>query len=187
MVSPPNQERRFWGAEAAGPRGAVRWGRALALFLSTFVNKVDKKGRVSVPAPFRTALAGQSYSGIVCFRSFRLPAVEGSGIDRMEEMSARIDALDEFSEDRESLSSIFADAQQLPFDGEGRIILPPPLCEHAGITENAAFVGLGRTFQIWEPQRFERHQTELRERARRQGTTLPPRRLEAPPPGGESR
>ena len=147
----------------------------MALFLSTFVNKVDKKGRVSVPAPFRTALVGQSFSGIVAFRSFKLPAIEGSGIDRMEEMSARIDALDEFSEDRDALSSIFADAEQLAFDGEGRIVLPQSLCDHAGISENAAFVGLGRTFQIWEPQRFERHRDELRERARRQGTTLPTR------------
>ena len=147
----------------------------MALFLSTFVNKVDKKGRVSVPAPFRTALAQQTFSGIIAFRSFKLPAIEGSGIDRMEEMSARIDALDEFSEDRDALSSIFADAQQLAFDGEGRIVLPEALCAHAGITENAAFVGLGRTFQIWEPQRFERHRDELRERARRQGTTLPTR------------
>jgi len=145
----------------------------LALFLSTFVNKVDRKGRVSVPATFRTALTGQSFNGIIAFRSFKLPALEASGIDRMEEMSARIDGLDEFSEDRDALSSIFADAQQLAFDGEGRIVLPEPLCKHAGITEAATFVGLGRTFQIWEPERFEKHQQELRERARRQGTTLP--------------
>ena len=87
-------------------------------------------------------------------------------------MSARVDALDEFSEDRDALSSIFADAQQLAFDGEGRIILPQALCEHAGITENAAFVGLGRTFQIWEPQRFEQ----------------PPRRAARarPPPGHDA-
>ena len=152
----------------------------MALFLSTFVNKVDKKGRVSVPAPFRTALVQQTFSGIIAFRSFKLPAIEGSGIDRMEEMSARIDALDEFSEDRDALSSIFADAQQLAFDGEGRIVLPEALCAHAGITENAAFVGLGRTFQIWEPQRFEQHRDELRERARRQGTTLPTRHPDRP-------
>jgi MraZ protein len=158
----------------------------VALFLSTFVNKVDRKGRVSVPASFRTALNGLSFPGVVVFRSFKLPALDGSGIDRMEEMSARIDALDEFSEDRDALSAIFADAQQLAFDGEGRIVLPPALAEHAGITENAAFVGLGRTFQIWEPQRFERHQEELRERARRQGTTLPTRRIDRVP-GSESR
>jgi MraZ protein len=145
----------------------------LALFLSTFVNKVDRKGRVSVPAPFRTALTGQNFNGIIAFRSFKLPALEACGIDRMEELSARIDALPEFSEDRDALSSILADAQQLAFDGEGRIVLPELLCQHAGIGESAAFVGLGRTFQIWEPQRFDTHQQEMRDRARRQGATLP--------------
>jgi MraZ protein len=153
----------------------------LALFLSTFVNKVDRKGRVSVPATFRAALSGQNFNGIIVFPSFKLPALEASGIDRMEEMSDRIDALAEFSEDREALSSILADAQQLPFDGEGRIVLPEALGQHAGIAETATFVGLGRTFQIWEPQRFAKHQQEMRERARRQGTTLPAqRRPEAP-------
>ena len=145
----------------------------MALFLSTFVNKVDRKGRVSVPASFRTALAGQNFNGIVAFRSFKLPALEASGIDRMEELSQRIDALPEFSEDRDALSSILADAQPLAFDGEGRIVLPELLCQHAQIGESAAFVGLGRTFQIWEPERFSAHQQEMRERARRQGATLP--------------
>ena len=143
------------------------------MFLSTFVNKVDRKGRVSVPHPFRTSLVGQNFNGIIAFRSFKLPALEACGIDRMEELSQRIDALPEFSEDRDALASILADAQPLAFDGEGRVVLPEPLCRHAGITEGAAFVGLGRSFQIWEPQRFETHQDEMRERARRQGATLP--------------
>lgn len=99
----------------------------MALFLSTFMNKVDRKGRVSVPATFRAALASQSYAGIVAFPSFKLEAIEGMGADRMEEMSARLDALEQFSEDYDNLASIFADAQQLPFDGEGRIVLPPAL------------------------------------------------------------
>jgi MraZ protein len=146
----------------------------VALFLSTFVNKVDRKGRVSVPASFRSALAGQSFLGIVAFRSFKLPCLEGSGIDRMEEMSGRVDQIDQFSEPHDNLSVMFSDAQQLPFDGEGRVMLPQVLAEHAGITEHAAFVGQGRTFQIWEPERFKTYQAELRERARRQGATLPP-------------
>lgn len=150
-----------------------RWGQALALFLSTFTNKVDRKGRVSVPHPFRTALTGQNFNGIIAFRSFKLPALEACGIDRMEELSRRIDALPEFSEDRDALASVLADAQQLAFDGEGRVVLPEGLCQHAGITEAACFVGLGPSFQIWEPQRFEAHREEMRERARRQGATLP--------------
>lgn len=156
----------------------------MALFLSTFTNKVDRKGRVSVPATFRAALATQTFAGIIAFPSFRLTAIEGSGIDRMEEMSARHDSLSQFSEDHESLAVIFADAQQLPFDGEGRIVLPESLAEHAGITESAAFVGLGKTFQIWEPGRFRAHQEELRARARNQGITLPPR-PSATPPGSQ--
>jgi MraZ protein len=153
----------------------------VALFLSTFVNKVDRKGRVSVPATFRAALAGQTFNGIVAFRSFKLPTVEGSGIDRLEEMSARLDGLEQFSEEYDNLASIFADTQQLPFDGEGRIVLPESLVEHAGIGEAAAFVGLGRTFQIWEPEAFKRHQAEIRDRAKRQGATLPPMNRAAAP------
>ncbi len=156
----------------------------MALFLSTFVNKVDRKGRVSVPATFRAALAGQSFAGIIAFRSFKTAAIEGSGIDRIEEMSVRLDALDQFSEENESLASIFADAQQLAFDGEGRIVLPQALAEHAGITVSAAFVGLGRTFQIWEPAAHQAHQVALRERAKRQGTTLPGTRAVPVAPGG---
>ena len=110
----------------------------MALFLSTFVNKVDRKGRVSVPATFRAALAGQSFLGIVAYRSFKLPCVEGSGIDRMEEMSGRIDQMAQFSEPYDNLAVVFSDAQQLPFDGEGRIMLPQALAEHAGIADHAA-------------------------------------------------
>ena len=153
----------------------------MALFLSTFVNKVDRKGRVSVPASFRAALAGQSFLGIIAYRSFKLPCVEGSGIDHMEAMSGRVDQMGQFSDSSDNASVIFSDAQQLPFDGEGRIMLPQVLAEHAGISEHAAFVGQGKTFQIWEPERFKAHQNELRERARRQGVTLPPPGGAVPP------
>ena len=95
-------------------------------------------------------------------------------------LSARLDELPEFSDERDALLSILPDSQQLPFDGEGRIILPPLMVAHAGIGDNAAFVGLGRTFQIWEPERFQRHQEEMRERVRQRGLTLPARGL--PPP-----
>jgi MraZ protein len=149
-------------------------GEKVELFLSTFVNKVDRKGRVSVPATFRAAVADQSFPGIVVFPSFRHDALDGSGIKRMEEMSERLNSLDEFSEEHENLGVLFAAAQALPFDTEGRIVLPENLALHAHITDGAAFVGLGKNFQIWEPSRFADHQATLRERARQNGTRLPP-------------
>jgi len=154
----------------------------VALFLSTYVNKVDRKGRVSVPARFRETLLGQSFSGIVVYRSLKLPAIECCGFDRIAQLSARLDQLNEYSEERDALSSVMADSQELAFDGEGRILLPQPFCAHAGIAENAAFVGLGATFQIWEPEGFARHQEEMRERARQRGMTLPPLAAALPSP-----
>ena len=157
----------------------------MATFLSKALNKVDAKGRVSVPAAWRAALNGQAFNGVVLFRSFKLEAIEGCDWARMEELVQRHDSLDQYSEEWESLASIFADSHQLAFDSEGRISLPEPLAEHAGITERAMMVGVGRMFQIWEPDRYARHEAEMRERARRQGAVLPGRRP-APAPGGIS-
>src|SRR5439155_10809489 len=148
-------------------------GEEVELFFSTFVNKVDRKGRVSVPATFRAAVADQSFPGIVVFPSFKYHALDASGIKRMEEMKARLNTLEEFSDEHENLGILFADSQALPFDTEGRILLPEKLAEHAHITESAAFVGLGSSFQIWEPDRFAAHEAALLERSRRAGTRMP--------------
>lgn len=146
----------------------------MGLFLSTYVNKVDRKGRVSVPATFRAALANQNFNGIVAFPSPspKYSALEGYGIDRIEEIVARIDALPMFSEERENFETMLADSQQLAFDPEGRIILPAELAAHAGITDSVSFVGLGRNFQMWAPAAYAAHKATVRERAQRQGMPL---------------
>lgn len=149
----------------------------MALFLSTFVNKIDKKGRVSVPATFRAALSGQPFPGIVTYRSFTSPALEGSGMDFMERLAASTEQFDAFSAEQEQITAlIFADSKQLPWDPEGRIVLPEDFIAHAGIGETCAFVGLGNTFQIWEPGALRVAQDALRQRALRDRPTLPLRR-----------
>lgn len=151
----------------------------MALFLATFVNKVDKKGRVSVPATFRAALsqAQAGFHGIVAYRSFTAAAVEGCGMEFMEELSQSTQQFDAFSPEQDDITSlIFADARQLAWDPEGRIVLPEDLMAHANITEACAFVGKGRTFQIWEPDAHKAAQAALRQRALRDRPTLPLRR-----------
>jgi len=146
------------------------------MFLSTYVNKVDRKGRVSVPATFRSTLATNRQPNLlIAFPSVRVPAVECTGSDRIEEMQDRIESLEQFSEEYENLTQLFADAHPLTMDGEGRVILPERLKQHAQITDDVAFVGLGAMFQLWDPGRYEEHSAAVRERSRRQGTTLPPR------------
>jgi len=148
----------------------------VASFSSLFINKIDRKGRVSVPASFRAALAGQSFNGIVVYPSIKLPALEASGVERVEELIEQLDHLPEFSAEYDALASLLPDVQQLAFDGEGRVTLPPALIAHAGLSESAAFAGFGHTFRIWEPERFKVHQQEMRELVRQRGLSLPPRR-----------
>ena len=146
----------------------------MELFLSTYVNKVDRKGRVSVPATFRSALEGQRFHGILVFPSFQFPALDGTGGDYMEELGERLETLEPFSPEYNDLSMLFAESRQLPFDSEGRVILTDDLKEHGRIDSEVMFVGRGSMFQIWEPARFAEHRTETRQRLR-QGAVMPPR------------
>jgi MraZ protein len=128
----------------------------MALFLSTYTNKVDAKGRVSVPASFRTSLGEQNFSGIVLIPSSRLPVLEGFSMNTMQELSQRFDRFDLFSHSDGDLETLafFGDATPLNFDETGRIGIPKELLAHANITDTAVFTGLGTKFQIWEPKAF---------------------------------
>ena len=127
----------------------------MALFLSTFVKKIDKKGRVSVPAQFRAALTEESFGGIVVYNSFVNACIEASGMSRIEKLSSGIDNLDPFSDERDAFATaVLGGSFQLQFDSEGRVTLPEDLIKAAGIDEDLVFVGKGPTFEIWEPKAF---------------------------------
>ncbi|MDP6566341.1 MAG: transcriptional regulator MraZ [Alphaproteobacteria bacterium] len=152
-----------------GGRDARKRGVDVALFLSRFDNKVDRKGRVSVPAPYRTALAGQAFAGIVAYPSLVSQAIDACDMARIEELANGIDSFNPFSEEYSAFATaILSRSHQLQFDGEGRVVLPEPLIRHAGITEVATFAGQGATFQIWSPERYEVYEPEATEQAKEQ-------------------
>ena len=145
----------------------------MSLFLSSFTNKLDAKGRVSVPSAFRTAAAAENFAGVVLFRSFTGACIEGMTMSRMEKMADATDQMDLFDEKMDELTAmLFADARQLAFDVTGRIVLPPDLLAHAGIKDEAVFVGRGKSFQIWEPAAFQKMQTESLSKLRTKKPTL---------------
>ena len=127
------------------------------MFLSTYENKLDKKGRVSVPASFRSYLSNIGYNGIVCYPSFNNQCIEAWPQDRIEKISNAIDSLNPFEEKRDYFAtSILSESINLQFDSEGRILLTSKLLKHAKIKNSMLFVGQGKTFQIWEPAIFEK-------------------------------
>ena len=127
------------------------------MFLSTYENKLDKKGRVSVPASFRSYLSNIGYNGVICYPSFNNQCIEAWPQDRIEKISNAIDSLNPFEEKKDYFAtSILSESINLQFDNEGRISLTLKLLKHAKIKNSMLFVGQGKTFQIWEPTIFEK-------------------------------
>jgi MraZ protein len=155
----PNQSQKFPECAETAASGVFSGGaKRMALFLSSYAKKIDKKGRVLVPNAFRAALVGEPFVGVVAYRSFINPCIEACGMSRIETLSRRIEALDPFSEEHDAFSAtILGGSQELSFDGEGRMMLPPAMLEEAGIAEDLVFFGKGKTFEIWEPERFAAH------------------------------
>ena len=136
------------------------------MFLSTFENKLDKKWRVSVPASFRSYLSSLGYNGVVCYPSFNNNSIEGCSQNRIEKLSDSIDSLNPFEEKRDIFAtSVLSESVNLQFDTEGRVSLTEKLLHHAKIKNNILFVGLGKTFQIWEPNLFDKFKIEARKKA----------------------
>ena len=144
----------------------------MAVFLSSFVNKVDKKGRVSVPASFRSVL-GDGAPGIVVFRSLHVDALDACSIAHLELLSESLEKLDLAPDMFELIeTTIFGGSVQVPFDGEGRIVLPPALAGAVGIAEEVAFVGRHKTFQLWNPAKLAAHDAKARSEARAKDISL---------------
>ena len=136
------------------------------MFLSNYENKIDKKGRVSVPATFRSHLNSMGYNGFITYPSFNHVALEACSQDRIEKLSNTIDSLNPFEEKRDFFAtSILSESENLQFDTEGRVSIANKLLNHAGIKNNVLFVGLGKTFQIWEPKNFEKFKIVARKKA----------------------
>ena len=136
------------------------------MFLSTFENKLDKKGRVSVPASFRLYLSNLGYNGVVCYPSFNNYCIEAWPQDRIEKISNTIDTLNPFEEKKDYFAtSILSESVSLQFDNEGRILLNVKLLKHAKIKKSMLFVGQGKTFQIWEPTNFEKFKVNAKKKS----------------------
>ena len=136
------------------------------MFLSTYESKIDKKGRVSVPASFRSYLSNLGYNGVICYPSFNNLCIEAWPQDRIEKISNAIDALNPFDEKKDFFAtSILSESINLQFDSEGRISLTTKLLKHAKIKNSMLFVGQGKTFQIWEPAIFEKFKVSAKKKS----------------------
>jgi MraZ protein len=149
-------------------------------FLGNHQNKLDAKGRVSIPASFRNALKmlcreGSTATGVplVLRPSHKQPCIEGWPEQEFAALARPLEQYEEYSDDHDDLAiTLYSDAFELETDKEGRIVLPSELASHAGLSEAVVFMGLGKRFEIWEPEAAARRRAAARERTRDGRLTL---------------
>lgn len=157
----------------------------MALFLSTFENRIDRKGRLSVPAPFRATLEA-NHASLFLYKSLVLPCIEGCGPDRISQIVDAIDTMDSLSDEVATLTTMLSSAQEMRLDSEGRMMLSDDFIAFAGLGETALFAGIGRSFQIWHPDIFKEREASARANAKSNGLPKLTLSSKTPPHNGGS-
>jgi MraZ protein len=136
-------------------------------FVSNHAMRLDAKGRVSIPAPFRQVLARDGFDGLYCYPALDRPALDAGGNALLAEIERLIENFPPYSAEREEFSlALFGTSETMKIDAEGRVILSERLKAHAGIAEAVTFVGMGHKFQLWEPERFRAQLAEATRKVR---------------------
>ena len=163
-LTPARRSLRVAVARVASSRGGVR---EMDRYVGHVTLRLDSKGRVSIPASFRSVLRRDGFDGLYCYPALASPAIDAGGNALMAEIEALIGRFTPFSDERERFAlALYGTSETLTVDGEGRVQLSDSLKRHAGITEAVTFVGLGHKFQIWEPGRFQHELAEATQKVR---------------------
>src|SRR3972149_6957228 len=126
----------------------------MATFVGQFPYKVDEKGRIPIPPSFRQDLTDGG---------FLPPGAEGCiaiyNRAKFEEISRSLKTPGLSTGAYRALSrALFPSAAELKLDAQGRVMIPPELRQHAGITDSAVVVGVNTNAEIWSPERWKAQQ-----------------------------
>ncbi len=124
------------------------------MFRGQFLHSVDQKGRVSLPSRFRDALAGDNRVVLApwpfepCLQLHPLPA--------WEEFEAKIAALPRMDRAINQFRRLhISRALDMELDGSGRVRVAPELREHAGLSQEVLWVGMGTHVELWSKHHYD--------------------------------
>ena len=136
-------------------------------FLSKHTFKLDRKGRVSVPAPYRARLVALGFKSFLAVPSLTDPAVQCHSPDLLDRVQAQLDPLAAFKGGAsDPVLAQLPEMTEINFDEEGRFVVPRDLIAIMGVAEEVVFAGRGLWFEIWDPKTFADHQQALLARLR---------------------
>jgi MraZ protein len=131
------------------------------VFRGRYGHAIDGKGRVSLPARFREALANSKEEMLVATTSDE-PCLQAYALGAWKEFEEKLGQRGQFNPSIRRLTRHYVgNAQDLPIDGMGRVLIPPQLREYAGLEKEVVFIGQPRFIEIWSKERWEKAQETI--------------------------
>ncbi|EKE45331.1 MraZ, putative [Oceaniovalibus guishaninsula JLT2003] len=133
------------------------------VFIGEHENKIDAKGRLSIPADFRRELEdgdpkwepGKNASMLLVYGDHRRSHVEVMKITDMRDVYTKITRMPRGSIKRRDMERLyFQQALTATVDETGRIVLSARVRDKLGLDGTAMVVGNGSTFEIWKPETY---------------------------------
>jgi MraZ protein len=126
------------------------------MFLGQYRHSLDAKGRLAIPARFREHLPTGSVVTLAPDGALRVyPPAEWTAVTE----SLRLSAANEPTA-RALTRRLFAEAHEIEYDGQGRVLIPARLREAAGITNQAVVAGANNVVEIWNEGNWQALQAE---------------------------
>jgi MraZ protein len=128
---------------------------------------MDAKGRVSIPAGLRMELQNQDDRPPIVTNLVDCPAVGLFAHDRWLEIEQRLANMSQMQPEIQSVQRMLVSgAVEAPIDGQGRILIPPHLREHAGLGKEVTIAGVGKRIEIWDRARFDEELQTIRDQGK---------------------
>jgi MraZ protein len=128
------------------------------MFLGEYEHTIDAKGRMAVPAKFRT----QMERGAVISKGMGT-CLSVYSMLRWEEKSAELVAEKTSEELRDFERRIYPSAGEVELDGQGRLVIPGKLRTYAGLGTEVTVAGVRDHFEIWDRATWQEYQRKLDE------------------------
>lgn len=126
-------------------------------FVGEYLHTVDLKGRAALPAKFREALGPRFFIARGLDKClFVYPSEEwGLVLDKIKDMPLNQ------KDSRDYQRYFLSGATDVEPDKQGRIVLPMPLREYAGISKDVFILGVGTRVEIWDKEAWDRKKIDI--------------------------
>ncbi|GHU71244.1 transcriptional regulator MraZ [Clostridia bacterium] len=127
-------------------------------FVGTFDHSLDNKGRVIIPSAFREKL-GNRFTAAMNSEWKALALYPAAKWNSIRDKLARMRETDPAAMAYKRMVSAYATHVD-ELDSQGRVLLPKPMRDKAGLGLKILFIGMGDYIELWDTEAYAAHEAE---------------------------